>query len=78
LARASACLSIIRSRIVPAIVFAAWGWHLVAKREVGPAWLRLILLPPALLLLAAACAALPTPDSWPLRASLWPGQVRSA
>jgi S-DNA-T family DNA segregation ATPase FtsK/SpoIIIE len=56
--------------IVPAIVFAAWGWHLVAKREVGPAWLRLILLPPALLLLAAACAALPTPDSWPLRASL--------
>jgi DNA segregation ATPase FtsK/SpoIIIE, S-DNA-T family len=50
--------------IVPAVVFAAWGWHLVAKRNVGPAWLKLALLPPALLLIAAACAALPAPDSW--------------
>ena len=56
--------------IVPAVVLVVWGWHLVAKRDVGQAWLRLVLLPPALLLIAAALAALPSPDGWPLRASL--------
>ncbi len=56
--------------IVPAAVVTIWGWHLLAKRAVGYAWLRLALLPPALLLAAAALAALPSPDGWPLRASL--------
>jgi S-DNA-T family DNA segregation ATPase FtsK/SpoIIIE len=58
------------SALVPAIVFAAWGWHLMTRRDVSQVWLRVALLPVAVLLIAAALAALPIPDSWPFRASL--------
>ena len=30
--------------IVPAVVMTAWGWHLLAKRQIGQTWLRLALL----------------------------------
>jgi len=47
-----------------AVLF-GWSWRLVRHHRLPYLWLRLILLAPALALLSAAIALLPTPSGWP-------------
>ncbi len=53
-----------------ALVLAVWGWRVWAGRPIAPLWLRVSLLPPALLLSAVALAALTPPGGWPLNVGL--------
>ncbi|MHA1536270.1 MAG: DNA translocase FtsK 4TM domain-containing protein [Alphaproteobacteria bacterium] len=53
-----------------ALVPAVWGWRLASGREVSPWWLRLAMVPFAILAGAIALAAIPAPEAWPLRAGL--------
>ena len=55
---------------VPAIVLAAWGWRIMRRTAPGTWWLRLILLPLAIIAASIVLAALPTPDNWPLASGL--------
>jgi len=48
------------------LVLAAWAGRLLRERALPRCWLRLAALPPAVLLLGAALAALPRPAAWPL------------
>jgi S-DNA-T family DNA segregation ATPase FtsK/SpoIIIE len=48
----------------------AWGWRIASHRSAGMLWLRLTLLPAAVVLLAVALASLSTPVAWPLRTGL--------
>ena len=52
------------------ILLGAWGWRLVTIHRVHAIWLRLSLLPFALILLALALSHLGAPENWPLRAGL--------
>ncbi|HSR72301.1 MAG TPA: DNA translocase FtsK 4TM domain-containing protein [Kiloniellales bacterium] len=51
--------------LVP-LVLLGWAWRLLRKEPLARWWLRLALVPPTLLLGAAALAALPVPAAWPL------------
>jgi S-DNA-T family DNA segregation ATPase FtsK/SpoIIIE len=53
-----------------AIVFLAWALLLVLHRWLGRIWLRLALLPPGVVLAAAALATLPPPPHLPLASGL--------
>jgi len=53
-----------------AAIAGLWGWRLAWQRPFAFPWLRVALLPFALLALSVALAALPTPASWPFRAGL--------
>jgi S-DNA-T family DNA segregation ATPase FtsK/SpoIIIE len=53
-----------------AILAGVWGWRLISGRSFAWVWLRVALLPAALLSLSVALAALPSPASWPFRAGL--------
>jgi len=53
-----------------ALVPAVWGWRLMTDRVLAPVWLRLTLVPIAVITAAIACAAIAAPESWPLRAGL--------
>ncbi|RMF41751.1 MAG: DNA translocase FtsK, partial [Alphaproteobacteria bacterium] len=48
----------------------AWGWNLWHRQRLGRWWLRLGVLPAALLAAALALAAVPTPANWPLGTGL--------
>ena len=56
--------------LLPMAAALAWAWRLATRHGLPKPWLRLGLLPPCLLAAATACAALPTPASWPLAAGL--------
>ncbi|MDP6786615.1 MAG: DNA translocase FtsK 4TM domain-containing protein [Rhodospirillales bacterium] len=51
---------------LPALLLVVWGWRMMKKSVPSAAWLRVVLLLAAMVLLAPAMAALPLPDSWPL------------
>jgi S-DNA-T family DNA segregation ATPase FtsK/SpoIIIE len=53
-----------------ALVPAVWGWRLMTGRMLAPVWIRLTLVPIAVITAAIAFAAIPVPESWPLRAGL--------
>ncbi len=53
-----------------ALVLAVWGWRLSAGRRLAPLWLRVSLLPPALIFAAVAFASLSPPAGWPLEVGL--------
>ncbi|MEW5703975.1 MAG: DNA translocase FtsK 4TM domain-containing protein [Pseudomonadota bacterium] len=48
--------------VVPVLL--AWSWRVLSKQGITRFWLRLSLLPVALLLAAFACAALVAPEGW--------------
>ena len=52
--------------LLPALVFAAWGWRMVRKSGISVVWVRLIALLGAMVFLALGLAALPRPDIFPL------------
>ena len=52
--------------LLPALVFAAWGWRMVRKSGISVVWVRLITLLGAMVFLALGLAALPRPDIFPL------------
>ncbi len=52
------------------VVLAAWAWRLMSHRGVRWFWLRLAVVPAALMLGAAAWAAAPVPAEWPLETGL--------
>ncbi len=55
--------------VVPLLL--AWAWRLRGEEGLpGRWWLRLLLVPPALVAVATALAFLPTPASWTLRGEL--------
>ena len=56
--------------ILPALIFAAWGWRLMSKKGVGLLWLRLLALISGVILLSTALAVFANPVSWPLRTGL--------
>jgi S-DNA-T family DNA segregation ATPase FtsK/SpoIIIE len=56
--------------VLLALLLAGWGSRMVAGRAMVRPWLRLTLLPPVLAAGAAALAAWPTPDTWPLASGL--------
>ena len=51
--------------LVPAASLLAWGVNLLRDHELDRVWLKLILLPVATILLAAAFAVLPGTGAWP-------------
>jgi S-DNA-T family DNA segregation ATPase FtsK/SpoIIIE len=51
---------------VPVLALLAWGWLFLRKRGPRRMWLRLLLLPAAAVLIAAACAAPEPFADWPL------------
>ncbi len=51
-------------------VLLAWAWRLVSHHGLTRLWLRAALLPLGLAAAAAALAALPSPESWPLATGL--------
>ena len=53
-----------------AIVLVSWSWRLVSDRRISRFWLRLTLLPVALILGAVAFASVPPPEIWPLSVGL--------
>ncbi|RDD63234.1 cell division protein FtsK [Ferruginivarius sediminum] len=55
---------------LPVVLLFGWSWRLIQRRTFTRWWLRLALLPLALLLAATALAAWPTPESWTLRSGL--------
>ncbi|UUX52231.1 DNA translocase FtsK 4TM domain-containing protein [Nisaea acidiphila] len=55
---------------VPVLLFAVWGWRLLAHRPLERIALRIALLPFALIAGCLALSVLPVPESWPLRAGL--------
>ncbi len=55
---------------LPGFVLLAWGYRVLAGKGVAHPYARIVLLPVALVLLAAGLAAVPPPEAWPLRASL--------
>ena len=50
---------------LPGAVLLFWGWRLLRRRWIGPAWLRVCALLSGLLLAAVALAPLPSVPSWP-------------
>ncbi|MSP81131.1 MAG: DNA translocase FtsK [Rhodospirillales bacterium] len=56
--------------VVPVAVLLAWGWLYLRHRAPGRMWLRLLLLPAAALMLAAALAAPEPFANWPLLARM--------
>ena len=56
--------------IVLVIAPLAWAWRIASHHGLTRPWLRLALLPPCLIALAAGCAALPQPDAWTLGSGL--------
>ncbi len=52
------------------VVLASWSWRLVSDRSIPRFWLRLSLLPVALILGAVAVESLPPPEIWPISAGL--------
>jgi S-DNA-T family DNA segregation ATPase FtsK/SpoIIIE len=62
---------------VLALVFFVWGFRIVAHRNFDRVWLNVLMLPPAVLALAAFLSALPVPEGWTLRARLggWVGDL---
>jgi len=48
----------------------AWGWRLVRQHRFERGWLRLALMPAAILTAAIALTPLPVPDGWPAAAGL--------
>ena len=53
-----------------AIVLVSWSWRLVSDRWISRFWLRLTLLPIALILGAVAIASVSPPEMWPLTVGL--------
>ena len=53
-----------------AIVLVSWSWRLVSDRHISRFWLRLTLLPIALILGAIAIANVSPPEMWPLAVGL--------
>ena len=53
-----------------AIVLVSWSWRLVSDRHISRFWLRLTLLPNALILGAIAIANVSPPEMWPLAVGL--------
>lgn len=53
-----------------AIVLVSWSWRLVSDRRIPRFWLRLALLPVALILGAVAIASVLPPEIWPLTVGL--------
>ncbi|MEE9139447.1 MAG: DNA translocase FtsK 4TM domain-containing protein [Alphaproteobacteria bacterium] len=51
-------------------VLAAWGWRIVTGRGLTGVWLRVILLPVAVILCAFTLATLPVPHGWGLETGL--------
>ncbi|TVR98822.1 MAG: DNA translocase FtsK [Rhodospirillales bacterium] len=56
--------------LLPILALAVWGWRMVRRLPLPVAWLRVLLLMAATLMLAAAATALPAPDGWPLAVGL--------
>ncbi|MCZ6607274.1 MAG: DNA translocase FtsK 4TM domain-containing protein [Alphaproteobacteria bacterium] len=56
--------------LLPMVALLAWSWRLAIRHRLPRPWLRLGLLPVLMIAAATACAALPTPASWPLTAGL--------
>jgi len=55
---------------LPGIVIMVWGWRVLRHRPQGGWWVRLVLLPLAIIMTAIMLAALPLPADWPLVGSL--------
>jgi S-DNA-T family DNA segregation ATPase FtsK/SpoIIIE len=53
-----------------ALALMLWGWRLAGGGSVAPFWLRLTLLPIAILAAAIALSAVTPPGGWPLRSGL--------
>ncbi|MDH3235466.1 MAG: DNA translocase FtsK 4TM domain-containing protein, partial [Alphaproteobacteria bacterium] len=53
--------------VMPGVVLLGWGYRIVAGKGLGTLWLRIALLPLALLLAATGFAGFEAPAGWPLR-----------
>ncbi len=53
--------------LIPGVVLLGWGYRIMTGRGLGTLWLRIALLPLALLLAATGAAGFEAPASWPLR-----------
>src|SRR5260221_3032199 len=58
------CQSLGAAPLILPIVLFAWSFRLLLNRGVGALWLRLALLPPAIVLAATALALIPRPPRW--------------
>ncbi len=55
---------------LPILVLAAWSWKLFYRDSMAISWMRLILLPMAMILLAVGLSSMATPKAWPLMTGL--------
>jgi len=51
--------------IIPAVLFAGWGWRLIRDHALPRWWIRLTLLPPIMALAGIALSIVPPPADWP-------------
>ncbi len=56
--------------VAPLTALAVWGWQLLRRRGPARLWLCALTLLPAMMLLSAALAVVPAPESWPLATGL--------
>ncbi|MCZ6885655.1 MAG: DNA translocase FtsK 4TM domain-containing protein, partial [Alphaproteobacteria bacterium] len=56
--------------ILPGLILLSWGYRVAAGKQIGALWLRVAILPLALLLVAAGIAGIAPPEGWSLRAGL--------
>ncbi|HSR56335.1 MAG TPA: DNA translocase FtsK 4TM domain-containing protein [Alphaproteobacteria bacterium] len=56
--------------LLPGLVLVAWGFRIIVGKDFGALWLRVALLPVALLLCATGVAGIAPPDGWSLRSGL--------
>ncbi|MCZ6638271.1 MAG: DNA translocase FtsK 4TM domain-containing protein, partial [Alphaproteobacteria bacterium] len=56
--------------ILPGLILLSWGYRVAAGKQIGALWLRVAILPLALLLVAAGVAGIAPPEGWSLRAGL--------
>jgi S-DNA-T family DNA segregation ATPase FtsK/SpoIIIE len=52
------------------VLFAGWGWRLLRDGGLEHCWLRILMLPFALILSATALAIFPPPEGWQLNSSM--------
>ncbi len=56
--------------VLPGLMLICWGYRILVRRGVRQAWLRITLLPLALVAIAAGAAGFAPPAGWTLRAGL--------
>ncbi len=56
--------------LLPSLIFSAWGWRFLNKKNIRFIWLRILALITGLLLASIAFSVFTPPEAWPLRSGI--------